>query len=102
MCSTIIDIRKNCIGKEFEEYLEVRLRDLSICFETEAELRMRGKPKTPDILLMIPMTVRLKDGSCYLVNWIDSKGMFADAETFKEHEPVRFVVFCRCSCLFDC
>ena len=89
MCSTIVDVRKNCIGNEFEDYLESRLRNLSICFETEAELRMRGKPKTPDILLMIPMTVRSSSGNSHLVNWIDSKGMFSDAETFKEHEPVR-------------
>ena len=66
----------------------MRLRNLSICFETEAELRLRGKPKTPDIVLMIPMIVRFGNGRSHLVNWIDSKGMFADAETFKEHEPV--------------
>ena len=85
LCSTIVDLRKNVIGKEFEEYLEMNLRKLSICFETEAELRLQGKPKTPDALLLIPMSVQVH-GSNYLVNWIDSKGMFADAETFLEHE----------------
>ena len=48
---------------------------------------MKGKPKTPDILLMIPMTVQI-NGLSFLVNWIDSKGMFADAESFAEHEQV--------------
>lgn len=88
MCSTVVNIRKNCTGKEFESYLETRLRALNVCFETEAELRLSGKPKTPDILLSIPMFVHTKEGFCYLVNWIDSKGLFADAETIKEHEIV--------------
>jgi hypothetical protein len=29
------------------------------CFETESELRLQGKPKTPDVLLMVPLAVRL-------------------------------------------
>ena len=70
------------------------------CFETEAELRLQGKPKTPDVLLMVPLAVRLPnirgtamtdvdrkrnhDSSGSLdtpseiisvVHWIDSKGM---------------------------
>ena len=93
LCSTIVDIRKNCMGKEFESYLERRLKDLNICFETELELRMRGKPKTPDILLSIPMLVYLRGGLRVLVNWIDSKGMFADIETMTEHETVSNIAF---------
>lgn len=88
LCSTVVDIRKNCTGKEFESYLEKRLRALNVCFETEADLRLSGRPKTPDILLSIPMLVHTEEGFHFLVNWIDSKGMFADAETMKEHEVV--------------
>jgi hypothetical protein len=88
MCCTIVDVRKSCIGREFEEYLEIRLRKLNICFETENDLRSRGKPKTPDIVLMIPMALDLGGGKSCLVNWIDSKGMFADSETMLEHEQV--------------
>merc|ERR1719498_337847 len=43
LCSTVVNIRKNCTGKEFESYLETRLRALNVCFETEAELRLSGK-----------------------------------------------------------
>ena len=59
------------------------LHQRKICFETEAELRARGKPKTPDILLLIPMAVEV-NGQQHIVNWIDSKGMFADKLTFHE------------------
>jgi len=86
MCSTIVDIRKACTGRDFEEYLEYRLLDLNICFETENNLRLQGKPKTPDIVLLIPMTLDLGDEKSCLINWIDSKGMFADKGTFLEHE----------------
>jgi len=49
---------KECVGREYEEYLIDRLKQQHMCFETEAELRSRGKPKTPDILFLIPMAVR--------------------------------------------
>ena len=49
---------KECVGREYEEYLIDRLTQQKMCFETEAELRSRGKPKTPDILFLIPMAVR--------------------------------------------
>jgi len=75
---------KACVGREFEEILCVRLKERCICFETEAELRARGKPKTPDVLLLIPMAVEI-GGTYHIVNWIDSKGMFADRETYAEH-----------------
>jgi len=49
--------QKECIGTEYEEYLIDRLNEKKLCFETESELRSRGKPKTPDILFLIPMAI---------------------------------------------
>ncbi len=48
---------KECVGHEYEEYLIERLTQQNMCFETEAELRSRGKPRTPDILFRVPMAV---------------------------------------------
>lgn len=90
-CSHPCDQLKECIGKEYEEYLIARLQEKRLCFETEAELRSRGKPKTPDILFLIPMAAYICsndpscDGALVVVNWIDSKAMFADEETLAEH-----------------
>jgi hypothetical protein len=77
------DVIKATVGVEYEELLIELLHQRKICFETEAELRARGKPKTPDILLLIPMAVEV-NGQQHIVNWIDSKGMFADKLTFHE------------------
>ena len=121
LCSHEIDLMKECAGKEFEALLLQQLRSKHMCFETEAELRSRGKPKTPDILFLIPMGVVYESTSSsssamvfsdltvqqqeqqqqqqqvrrksskrlqqhpFVVNWIDSKGMFADEETFNEN-----------------
>jgi len=160
LCSLEADLTRECAGKEFEALLLQQLRAKNMCFETEAELRSRGKPKTPDILFLIPMGVMynaapppqqqqqqqqqqhglLRAGAPptplsspplppppssaakaeaseaevgndevappaavgrkaqrqpstptqaqqqpFVVNWIDSKGMFADEETFNEN-----------------
>jgi len=87
-CSHPSDQLKECMGKEYEEYLITRLQEKSLCFETEAELRSRGKPKTPDILFLIPMATyhcNNPANGLVVVNWIDSKAMFADEETLAEH-----------------
>ena len=79
---------QECIGNEFEEYLVERLRGMKLCFETEAELRLRGKPRTPDILFSIPVALppcEETQNRVAVVNWIDSKAMYADEETFGEH-----------------
>lgn len=106
---------KSCVGREFEELLQNYLDKKHICYETEMELRAKGKPRTPDALLLIPMAVKVKANKRYtadsnttttnnntinvknsgsnssdndgyhIVNWIDSKGMFADLDTFREH-----------------
>lgn len=129
ICSHEIDIKKECLGREYEELLISLLNKRHMCFETEAELRSRGKPKTPDILFLIPMAVyasecdsfmtdqddpgigmdtkntrdaysahspvfsgrqgrrqldREGERDRFVINWIDSKAMFADDLTFTE------------------
>jgi len=82
-----IELLKQCVGREFEEILYSKLDEMQICYETEIEMRKRGKSKTPDVLLLIPMAVRSgKDNKYYIVNWIDSKGMFGDEDSFAEHQ----------------
>jgi hypothetical protein len=88
-----VDLLKEASGKEYEELLIDLLNKRNMCFETEVELRSKGKPKTPDILFSIPMAVALSeleqsrsaDHSNYaVINWIDSKAMFADKITLEE------------------
>lgn len=134
VCSHELEQLKECLGREYEELLTNLLSQKKMCFETEQELRSRGKPKTPDILFLIPMAIKcnfsdLKGQSFpssssghsvyqeenlqyssteapatpgpaggrssaeppslaptkVVINWIDSKAMFADAATFKEN-----------------
>jgi hypothetical protein len=154
-----ISVLKESMGKEYEQLLVRLLDEYHFVYETEAEMRKKGKPKTPDIWFTIPMaTIILSkyetrqrsnsvsereedfvdeflssssmnhfmvddfqegygiehegfnsisnglesndkeserdnernqdsdDGDNYvIINWIDSKAMFADLETFKEH-----------------
>ena len=84
------------IGNEFEEYLVERLTEKNLCFETEADSRLRGKSKTPDILFTIPVALppcEATNNQPTVVNWIDSKAMFADEETLREHiEQLRWYI----------
>jgi hypothetical protein len=97
LCSLECDQQKECAGREYEELLISQLKSRGLCFETEAELRSRGKPKTPDILFLIPVGMSAVKSMEFrspaskarkqatVINWIDSKAMFADEETFLEN-----------------
>lgn len=115
VCSYHLEQIKECLGREYEELLINLLNQKNMCFETEAELRSKGKPKTPDILFLVPMgitcnkldllytnnhsnvsnLIKQKDlfqqdkedfiSRKVVINWIDSKAMFADMITFKEN-----------------
>jgi hypothetical protein len=90
ICSVEHSLVQECMGREYEELLISCLSNLHLCFETEAELRARGKPKTPDILFLIPMTISVEYGGAvetqtFVVIWIDSKAMFAGPDTYNEH-----------------
>ena len=85
-CSVECNLSRECIGREYEELLIKKLTEKQMCFETEAELRSKGKPKTPDILFLIPVATYTKlRKDPVIINWIDSKAMFADENTFREN-----------------
>jgi hypothetical protein len=71
------DALKRCVGEEYEELLYQLLKEHGLCFETEAELRLQGKPKTPDVLFLFPVGVKIQTNDEWqIINWIDSKGIF--------------------------
>lgn len=154
-----ISLIKECIGKEYEQLLTNLLNSYHFLYETESDMRKKGKPKTPDAWFTIPMATTLtgkhelipflddldkhhqgssspllgdqlieaesdaskelsrrstiidfpafddlntsidtlnidekkeaageeEEENYVIINWIDSKAMFADVETFQEH-----------------
>jgi len=65
------------VGLEQEYILQERLRNLNLKFLSENDLREEKTFKTPDIRLRVPI------GVCgNIVNWIESKAMFGDKETY--------------------
>jgi hypothetical protein len=94
-----IELTKQSLGREYEDLLVSILTQKKFCFETESDLRKMGKPKTPDILFSIPMATKrtlncssehadnlsYEESDEVVINWIDSKAIFADDITFKEH-----------------
>lgn len=122
---------KESTGKDYEELLIEMLNLRRMCFETEEESRAKGKPKTPDILFLVPMataksrydptdffsaqqahslassvgevfpnppnlglkrsptkrsvSIQFQPDDYLVINWIDSKAMFADKKTFQDH-----------------
>jgi len=99
------DLQKHRIGIKYEHILEETLRSMKIPFETEDELRKRGTSRTPDILLLSPVAIKvpkshlmsasnhpitsttgtLKDEEqeyvWKMICWIDSKALFGDVFT---------------------
>jgi len=78
----------NIIGMEYEIRLQIRLREMDIPFETENELRIKGTAKTPDILLSIPLGMRVRKKNNTVewktIYWIDSKALFGDVKTHEQ------------------
>ncbi len=91
VCSLEHSLLSECCGREYEDILIDKLHNLCLCFETEQELRNKGRSKTPDVLFLIPMAITTpyyesgQENEFVLVNWIDSKALFADVETLEEH-----------------
>jgi hypothetical protein len=81
----------NILGMEYEIRLQKRLRDMDIPFETEDELRIKGTAKTPDILLSIPLGMRVRKNNnaeeWKMIFWIDSKALFGDVKTHELNGP---------------
>ena len=82
------DAERNRIGIEYEHILEQCLHTRGIPFETEKQLCVRGSARTPDILLSIPVGVKVtsRNGSSEwkVVCWMDSKALFGDEATHKD------------------
>lgn len=80
LCSPASDEAARLTGLEFEHILLRKLASRGIPFRTEEQLRLIGTHKTPDVELQIPIDVGGR-----MVNWIDSKAMFADRSAHAEH-----------------
>lgn len=78
----------NIIGMEYEIRLQTRLKEMDIPFETENELRIKGTAKTPDILLSMPLGIRVRKKNNTMewktIFWIDSKALFGDVKTHEQ------------------
>ena len=75
------DAARHAVGLEYEKRLEDILTNHDIPFEREDDLRRRGFPKTPDVLLSVPLGY-VDQGDVHVVNWIDSKAMFGLPATY--------------------
>jgi len=98
------DRDRHAVGLEYEIILEQALSSMKIPFETEAQLRIKGTARTPDILLSCPVGVKVptrrnenknkgsknvvlsreNNISTYewkIVCWIDSKALYGDVQT---------------------
>ncbi|KAL7543008.1 hypothetical protein ACHAWF_007299 [Thalassiosira exigua] len=54
------DRERHSIGEEYELLLQETLQTMGIPFETEADLRIRGTARTPDVLLSCPVGVKVR------------------------------------------
>ena len=54
------DRERHNVGVEYEVLLEETLRDMGVPFETEDDLRRRGAAKTPDVLLLTPLGIKVR------------------------------------------
>jgi hypothetical protein len=86
LCSPWADRRRHVIGKEYEYVLEQSLLNANLPFVTEDTLRSQGFARTPDVRLLVPFAVGL-----HVVNWIDSKAMFADRDTHDSYTQAQYV-----------
>lgn len=76
----IVDMRRRCLGEEYEVKLKKCARDCGISFFDENDLRRTGFDKTPDLKLVLPC---IYNGG--VVNWIESKALFGDVKTHRKY-----------------
>lgn len=76
----IVDVRRRCLGEEYEVKLKKCARECGISFFDENDLRRTGFDKTPDLKLVLPC---LYNGC--VVNWIESKALFGDVRTHRKY-----------------
>ena len=82
LCGPHHDVYRRCIGQEYELKLHRSLDVANVPYYTEADLRAKGASKTPDVVLLSPISFRSKHGT-FPVSWIDSKANFGDVSTHK-------------------
>lgn len=73
ICSPRAEMFKQKVGSEKEQELFCKLKELNIDFIVENGMRHLGFPKTPDVLLTIPIAL-----NGFVINWIESKAFFGD------------------------
>ena len=86
--SPFLDRVRHNAGQEYEHILQRTLAARNIPFESEDDLKDIGMAKTPDVRLLVPIAINARsastsgDGSdaLIIINWIDSKAMFGDAD----------------------
>lgn len=76
----IVDMRRRCLGEEYEMKLKKCARDCGIAYFDENDLRRTGFDKTPDLKLVLPFFY-----SGTVVNWIESKALFGDVKTHRKY-----------------
>ncbi|XP_055904329.1 CDAN1-interacting nuclease 1 [Eupeodes corollae] len=76
----VVDIRRRCLGEEYEVKLKKMATDAKMAFFDENDLRRTGFDKTPDLKLVLPCLYK----GC-VVNWIESKALFGDAKTHRRY-----------------
>ncbi|XP_051724209.1 CDAN1-interacting nuclease 1 isoform X4 [Ctenopharyngodon idella] len=85
----LVDCIKHAIGLEHEDILRDELRERSLSFLDENQLRAKGYDKTPDIILEVPIAV---DG--HIVHWIESKASFGDDHSHHAYLNEQFWSYC--------
>ncbi|XP_058605042.1 CDAN1-interacting nuclease 1 isoform X5 [Onychostoma macrolepis] len=85
----LVDCIKHAIGLEHEDLLRDKLRERSLSFLDENQLRAKGYDKTPDIILEVPIAV---DG--HIVHWIESKASFGDDHSHRTYLNEQFWSYC--------
>jgi hypothetical protein len=83
------EVTKRTVGLEYEYVLAERLSNAGLAFSTEDKLRGEGKAVTPDVKLVVPVSI-----NGHVVHWIDSKAMFGSEEThvrYTEDQYQRYV-----------
>lgn len=76
----VVDIRRRCIGEEYEVKLKQMATAAKMAFFDENDLRRTGFDKTPDLKLVLPCLYK----GC-VVNWIESKALFGDIKTHRRY-----------------
>lgn len=86
--SPLTEVMKGSLGQQYEIKLYRQVERLGLAFRDEEYLRKHGSDKTPDCKLEVPIAI---DGC--IVNWIESKALFGDADAHKEYMKQQYVSY---------